>query len=197
MYCPGHQKGTAKRQFRALMLAEDGFSPAEMMATIGITVLVLSLSVLGLNSKFIGLGMTAQSVANDVRLARVAAVTRGAHYRVIIGANWYRTERLQDNDHDRIWMLDTSVPANSEELPGGVTMTATTGNQTGSGTGVASIIEFDGRGMVVPPQGGTLPSIMTISIRGSADPNAMRGTLNVFVWPSGQVELLRNGEAHL
>jgi hypothetical protein len=165
------------------------------MVTIGITVMVLSLSVLGLNSNSVSAGAMAQNVANEVRLARAAAVTRGAHYRIVLGADWYTTERLQDEDDDKVWTLDTTAPTKRRELIGGVTMTASTGNTSETAAGTASIIEFDTRGMVVAGSG-TIPPMMTVAVVGSDADNAIGGTSYVYVWPSGQVELLQGDEVH-
>lgn len=178
--------------FRDQIRSAAGTSPAELMVTIAITVMVLCLSILGLNSKFTSTSAMAQAVANDVRLARVAAVTRGVHYRIVLGNSWYRTERMQDSNNDKIWDTDTAVPAPQRDLEGGVTMVATTGNTSGT----SSVIEFDTRGMVVPKAGTTLPAIMTVTITGSSDRRAVRGTSNLYIWPSGQVQLLHAGETH-
>lgn len=164
--------------------------------TIAITVMVLSLSVLGLNDKFISTSAMAQNLSNDVRLARMAAVTRGAHYRVAFGTNWYRTERLQDNNRDRIWIPDTSVAAQQRQMEGGVTLAPNTGVTGSTAAGSAQVIEFDTRGMVVASAGGTIPPLMTVAIIGSTQPRGMRGTSYLYVWPSGQVELLHAGEVH-
>lgn len=182
----------ARAPFLDQIHSAAGTSPAELVVTIGITVMVLGLSVLGLNSKFTSTGAMAQEIANDVRLARVSAVTRGAHYRVVLGTNWYRTERLQDNNNDKVWDADTTSPSRQRELEGGVTIVPNTGNVSGS----ASVIEFDTRGMVVPAAGDTVPSMMTVAINGSSDARAVRGASYLYIWPSGQVQLLHAGEAH-
>lgn len=173
-----------------------GTSPMELMVTIAITVMVLSLSVLGLNDKFISTSALATNLTNDVRLARVAAVTRGVHYRVAIGTDWYRTERLQDNDRDRIWVPDTSVPAQQRQMDSGVTLAPNTGVTGTTTVGSAQVIEFDTRGMVVASAGGTIPPLMTVAVIGGTGPRGMPGTSYVYVWPSGQVELLHSGEVH-
>lgn len=181
----------ARLRYRELVWTDRGTSGPELMVTIAITVMVLSVGMLGLNQKFIDTSVMAQSVANDVRMARVNAVTRGAHYRVTLGSDWYRTERLQDNNNDRVWDPDTSTPAQLRQMKGGVTLTAATGTQTGG----ASTLEFDTRGMVVAGAGGTVPSMMTVAITGSTDARAERGTSYLYIWPSGQVQLLHAGEA--
>lgn len=162
------------------------------MVTIGITVMVLSLSVLGLNAKFTSTMGMAKQIANDVRMARVSAVTRGAHYRVVMSSSWYRTERLQDTNNDKIWDVDSTYPTQQRDLEGGVTIVPSTGNVSGSN----SIVEFDTRGMVVPAVGGTVPTTMTVAINGSSARTAVRGTSYLYIWPSGQVELLQAGEVH-
>lgn len=164
------------------------------MVTICITTIVLGLSVLGLNDKFISTSAMAQGVANDVRLARIAAVTRGAHYRVVLGNTWYRTERLQDNNNDRIWDPDTTVPPTLRELTGGVTMVPNTGRTTIAGGATAGMLEFDSRGMVVPAAGSSVPAMMTVQIHGANNARAVKGTSILYVWPSGQVQLLHAGE---
>jgi hypothetical protein len=50
--------------------------------------------------------------------------------------------------------------------------------------------------MVIPKAGSSVPNIMTVTINGSTAANAMHGTMYVYVWPSGQVELLTSGEVH-
>ena len=182
----------ARKSFLDLIHGTAGASLAELTATIAITGIVLSLSVLGLNSKFTSTSSMAQSIANEVRLARVAAVTRGAHYRVLMSGSWYRTERLQDSNNDKIWDTDTAVASRQNDLEGGVTLVPNTGNTIGT-TGV---IEFDTRGMVVPKAGTTVPTIMTVAIIGASDRRAVSGTSYLYVWPSGQVELLHAGEVH-
>lgn len=186
----------ARAGLRDRLNSAAGTSPAELLVTIAITVMVLSLSVLGLKDTFISTSQMAQTVANDVRLARIAAVTRGAHYRVAFGSDWCRTERLQDNNQDRIWIPDTSVAARHRKMEGGVTLSANTGVSADTAAGAAKVLEFDTRGMVVASAGGTVPTLMTVAITGSSAPGAMNGTSNLYIWPSGQVQLLHSGEVH-
>lgn len=164
----------------------------DLVVSLGITSLLLGVSVLTLRGTFTDLRSSAQSVTAEIRKARMYAVTRGAHYRMSLAGDWYKTERLQDNNNDGIWQVDTSYPAAPQQnLPGGISMTANTGN-TSSGT---PVIEFDSRGMVVPQSGSTVPNLMTITVVGQPG-DTMIGTLYVYVWPSGQVELLTSNEVH-
>jgi Tfp pilus assembly protein FimT len=175
--------------------AEVGSTMVDLMVSVGITSLLLGVSVITLKGSFTDLSSSAQTLAGDIRRARMYAVTRGAHYRMTFASTWFKSERLQDNDNDGVWQVDTNHSSPQRNLQGGITMAANTGNSTGSGAGATPVIEFDSRGMVVPKAGTTVPGIMTIAVQGDAG-DSMVGTLYVYVWPSGQVELLTSGEVH-
>lgn len=184
------------RSRRGRMPGNGGGIMLDVLISLGITLILLGVCVTGLRQNFTNLPVAAQAVANDLRKARMYAITRGAHYRMTLASNWYKSERLQDNDNDGVWQIDTGYTSRQQDFKGGVTMVANTGNTTGSGSGTSSVVEFDTRGMVVPQAGSTVPSIMTVTINGNNAVNTMRGTLYVYVWPSGQVELLKSGEVH-
>jgi Tfp pilus assembly protein FimT len=187
----------AQRHYRLTQTV--GSTLLEVISALGITGLVLGLSAMGIKRTLTDVGVSAQAVANDVRKARTYAVTRGAHYRIVLSSAWYRTDRLQDSNNDGVWEPQQGGTAAPQvNLASGVTMFPNTGNSTGSGSGTAGVIEFDSRGMVVPSPGGTVPGIMTLTIKGPEATGGGHGagTLYVYVWPSGQVELLRSWEVH-
>lgn len=167
----------------------------DLVVSLGVTSVLLGLSVMSLRGTYTDLGLAAQNVAAELRKARMYAITRGAHYRMTLATGWHKTERLQDNDNDGVWQVDTTYPSTQQDFKGGVTMVANTGNSVGGDSG-SPVIEFDTRGMVVPKAGTSVPSIMTVTINGATSANAMKGTLYVYVWPSGQVELLNSSEVH-
>jgi hypothetical protein len=164
----------------------------DLVVSMGITSLLLATSVISLRSNFTDLGVAAQTVTSELRKTRMNAQTRGAHYRMTLASGWFKSERLQDTDNDGVWQVDTGYPSLQRNFEGGVSMVANTGNVVGT----APVVEFDTRGMIVPQAGSTVPNIVTVTINGSTDTNAMHGTLYVYLWPSGQVGLRTSGEVH-
>jgi type II secretory pathway pseudopilin PulG len=161
---------------------ERGTTILEVLISVGIILIALGGSVLGLNRTFADLTSAGQTFANDLRLARMNAVTRGAHYRVSWGDTSYRTERLIDLDGNGIWELDPQAPPVLRRLPAGISL----GNLGADG----NAFEFDTRGMVVPPSSAT-PDVVALAVGETGNPAL---AIRIEVWPSGQVYLASGGD---
>lgn len=163
-------------------LNRRGTSLIEILAATGIVGILLGGSVLGLNATFNDLSSSSQQFAGDVRLARMNAVTRGAHYRVVWSGKSYKTERLVDSDGDGVWATDLAVPPQTRKLPAGITLAGSAGAQ---GT---QFVEFDTRGMVVTPTNES-PAIVLVGISKAAPGSRNSGKVDIEIWPSGQIYL--------
>ncbi len=168
---------------RPLALTERGTSLIEVIVTTGIIGLLLGGSVLGLKSTYNDLGSSSQTFASDVRVARMDAVTRGSHFRVAWTSKSYKTQQLQDDDGNGVWQTDTGVQAQTRYLPGGVTMA------TAPGGAAVQNVEFDTRGMVVTPANGS-PGVVVVGVKGAPHGGRVSGTMDIEIWPSGQIYML-------
>jgi len=157
---------------------ESGTSILEIVVTLGVVILVVGLSALSLNRTFADLGTASQGFINDLRQARLYAVTRGVHYRLSWTSTAYTLIRLQDSDQDGDWDVDGQVDPQTVNLPLGVSMAT-----VGEGGALPQAVEFDTRGMVVPDLDQTL-GVVRVAISKTERPS---GTVQVEIWPSGQV----------
>jgi Tfp pilus assembly protein FimT len=167
--------------FEARTWSQHGSTIPEVLVTVSVIAVTLSGSVLALNSTYEDRRTAGQSFVNDVRMARMNAVTRGSHYRVTWSNNIYTIRRLQDDNDDGAWAVDDEVPAQIRELDGGVKIAV----KSSPASPVDPEIEFDTRGMVVD-ENGDLRDIIEITL---TDTGTAGGTSNVEVWPSGQIYL--------
>ena len=149
-----------------------------MLVAVAIMGLMSALSISNFNRSRSGLnlGNATESLAGNIRLARVNAVSRGARYRVTLGSNSYSIQRLQDDDGDGVWEPDGAFPAQEIELPKGIIING----------GADAEIEFNTRGLLAPLPDGTLPDVIPIYLSGADESQSE----TVEVWPSGQVQRL-------
>jgi type II secretory pathway pseudopilin PulG len=167
-------------------LGHDGTTMLEVLVTASVIAIALSGSVLALNSMFEVRRTAAQMFVNDLRTARMNAVTRGAHYRVTWSGETYVIERLQDTDGDGIWQTDVEATPQARELSGGVSIQTVSDAAATAGPSV----EFDTRGMVTASDGSEQEDVVEVALSEAADGHSPRGTSHVEVWPSGQIYLL-------
>lgn len=167
-------------------LNERGTSLIEILATAGIIGILLGGAVLGLNATFNDLTSSSQAFAGDVRLARMDAVTRGVHFRVVWSGTSYKTERLVDTDGDGNWKPVLGAPPQIRALPAGITLGSAGGDQG------AQSVEFDTRGMVVTPESGS-PEVVVVGVSKAAPTSRNSGTVDIEIWPSGQIYLSAGG----
>jgi len=154
-----------------------------VLVTIGVITLVTGLSVTGITGRYDSHNAATGTLLNQLRLARMNAMTRGAHYRVTLNGNTHSLERLQDNDGDGEWAADTQVGPDVVELPDDVALSAEGGVAATGGLSV----EFDTRGMLVVPSGATT-GVVELSVTAIGGMDA--GKVNrIEVWPSGQIQL--------
>jgi prepilin-type N-terminal cleavage/methylation domain-containing protein len=171
-------RSSPRRQFRrrrglSRLADERGMSLIELITVLGLIGLVGALAIPRLNSSTLDLSNTTQTFVADVRLARAYAVSRGAHYRVIITSNSYSVQRLQDDDGDDVWEPEGSPQ--TMELPAEISLSFE--------GGADGQVEFDTRGLVLPR-----PDSGIYEIEGVTISDAARGrSALVQVWPSGQV----------
>jgi Tfp pilus assembly protein FimT len=164
---------------------ERGTTIPEVLVTVSVIALALSGSVLALNSTFEDRRTASQAFVNDLRMARMNAVTRGAHYRVTWTGDVYTIERLQDENGDGIWQSDDESVPQTRELSGGISISTSSSESTAPDE---PGVEFDTRGMVVDSDG-ELRDVVHVAISEAADGTTGGGTSHIEVWPSGQVYL--------
>ena len=155
---------------------EQGLSLVEVMVAITILALMIALAVPNFNRNGLNRMNAAENLAGNIRLARADAVSRGARYRVTLGANSYLMQRLQDDDGDGVWEPDSAFGTREIELPSGVTITE----------GASEEIEFTSRGLLAPLSDGTPPDVISIYLSSASESRSEA----IEVWPSGQVQRL-------
>lgn len=158
------------------LTSEQGLSLVEVLVAVTILALMVALAVPNFNRSGLNRMNAAESLAGNIRLARANAVSRGARYRVTLGANSYLIQRLQDDDGDGVWEPDSAFGTQEIELPSGVTITE----------GASVEIEFTSRGLLAPLSDGTPPDVISIYVS-SVSENQSEA---IEVWPSGQVQRL-------
>lgn len=150
-----------------------GFTLTELMVTLTIVGLLGALAMSSVDKSALNLSSGAQDLMANLRIARANANGRGVHFRVTMGTSSYTIQRLkQDNAGN--WIVDTAFPTQTVKAPRGISFSVTHGD---------GVIEFDTRGLVVPPAGQTVAEIEAIRISDSIKNRAQ----NLNVWPSGQV----------
>ena len=167
------------------LFSNAGATLFELLVTVSVIGVLLGVSVLGIRGTYFDFATSKQRVVNDLRLTRSNANTKGAHFRVLFGSGSYFIERLQDEDGDGVWDSDPELEPQEINLPDGVGVTL---SLFGGGGTDASAVEFDTRGMVVPPDGKMVADLTEIIIRDLKTGEAVV----VQVWPSGQVQLSSN-----
>ena len=155
-----------------MLAGEKGLTVIEMIATLGIIGILMGIAISSFGSKTLALSSATQDLLGALRVARANATGRGVHFRVTVNANSYSIQRLQDPDGDGNWSPDGA--AQQVDLPNPAFV-----NNAGAGTA----IEFDTRGLLVPPDDNTPASVITIQIENPDN----GGTKEIQVWPSGQI----------
>ncbi len=155
--------------------SQSGSSLAEVMVTIGIVTGLMGVGIMSLERGYMNLPMAKQTLVNDLRKARMQATLKGAHFRFDAGSNEYVITRLSDEDGDGAWEANDDFTPTKVELPSGYSLMV-------SSSGSTAVAEFDGRGLLVPQDDGSL-SIVTVTVTGSSGESEV-----VQIWPSGQVE---------
>lgn len=141
----------------------------EIVATLGIAAVMATVAAPVLNGRLVALSSATDSLSGVLKLARANSASRGAHFQVTIDTNSATTERLQAAGGS--W-----VPTGDQQY---VEFPTPAYVSSGSGT----VIEFDTRGLIVPPIPGTPATLETIVLT-----NADTGkTKTLEIWPSGQV----------
>jgi Tfp pilus assembly protein FimT len=171
------------RQWCRRSLGQRGTSLPEVVVTIGVISLVTGLSVTGITGRYDTLNSAASTLLNQLRLARMNSITRGAHYRITLSDDTYKLERLQDNDGNGVWDLDTQNTPQEVTVPDEIALSA----EGGVGTPDGSSIEFDSRGMLAVPSG-ISNGVVEIFVTAVAGINAGRVS-RIEVWPSGQIQI--------
>ncbi len=156
-------------------MGNRGSGLPEMVATVGVVAILMSIAVLGLSRRFVDLESAHQELTNTVRQLRLRSTIQGAHYRLTGMTDSYEVRRLEDSDGDGLWVPDSGVSAQTVELPPGVTI------EVAKISGATTPIEFDTRGVAVDPLGAEA-EVIRITLT-----DAAARTRTVEVWPSGQV----------
>lgn len=170
---------TATDQRNGRWGSQAGSTLAEVLVTIGIVTGLMGVGVLSLDRGYLDLATARQNLVNDLRRARMQATLKGAHYRFEAAGSQYVITRLEDDDGDGEWQVDSSYEPKVVELPTGFSVLTYGSGATGAASAVA---EFDGRGLLVPESDGTL-TIISVTV---SDAEGKTETLQI--WPSGQVE---------
>lgn len=156
----------------SLLRSQRGMSLIELLVTVGILSIMIAVAVPRLNSSILNLPLVEQSLIGDIRMARAHATTQGAHYRVSIYSDSYSVQRLVAVDG--VWEPDSRFPAQTVELPHGVSFSE----------GAGAVIEFTTRGLLADQADGTPAAVVSITVHDALH----NETKTVEVWPSGQVE---------
>lgn len=158
--------------------SQVGSSLVELMVTVGIVTGIMGVGVLSLDRGYMNLPMAQEALVNDLRRARMQATLKGAHFRFETASSHYVITRLSDSDGDGEWEENQEFPPKTIDLPPGFSVAVSAG-------GSSSFAEFDGRGLLVPEDDGSL-SVVTVTITGEAGKSGA-----VQIWPSGQVEQVK------
>lgn len=150
---------------------EKGLSLVELLVTIAMVSVMGALAIPRLNQSTLNLSTATQTLVGSIRMARADAVSRGTRYRVVLGTNSYTVQRLQLNG-DGEWVPASTTEA--VELPPGISLSVVDGD---------GVIEFNTRGLIVPPPDEEVAEIEQVSVHDSHDGD----TKHLAVWPSGQV----------
>jgi type II secretory pathway pseudopilin PulG len=152
---------------------ETGLSVIELLVAIALIGVMGALAIPRLNQSVLNLSSATQNLVGNIRMTRANAVSRGAHYRITLGATSYSIERLH-LDADGNWVPDPGYPSEDWDLPSGISLNVTSGD---------GIIEFDTRGLIVPPPDEDASEIEEVTIHDSQDGD----NKHLEIWPSGQV----------
>jgi prepilin-type N-terminal cleavage/methylation domain-containing protein len=157
------------REDVALLGNQKGISLIEIVATLAIAGVMATVAVPALSGRLIALSSATDSLAGVLKVARANSASRGAHFQVTIDTNSATTERLQASGGS--W-----VPTGDQQY-----VEFPTPAYVSSGS--VTVIEFDTRGLIVPPSPGTPAALETIVLTDASTGN----TKTLQIWPSGQV----------
>lgn len=165
-----------------MRLDQKGSTLPEALVTLALAGVVMAIGAVGLRANYLDLSSAQQNLVNDLRRARMMATRKGVHYRVTFGSGSYQIERMKESELTAgLWQVDEVVEPESIELPAELSL------GVASDSGGASV-EFDTRGMVVPPSSSTTNEIVTVTLSEGNDEKLVR------IWPSGQIERTQNVE---
>jgi Tfp pilus assembly protein FimT len=159
-----------------------GTTFTEALATISLAAIVASLGAVGVSRHYLDMATTGQELLNSLRQARMEATRRGAHHRVALFPTSYRVERMADTDGNGLWEDDSSAPSQQVALPRHLSLAVQNAE-------VGTLVEFNSRGMVVGEEGEIQDDMIEIVLTDSRSDE----TMQIRVWPSGQIELSRPG----
>ena len=147
---------------------QAGLTLIELLVTVAMISAVAAIAVPQFTGQRFGLWTAHDQLVQDLRRARIDAITKGDHFEVeIVDDGSYRTWRLDDDDGDGTW-TPSGDALRERTLPSGVTFTA----------GVGATFEFNTRGLMV------IPDAADSLVLHDASTGKTR---TVTVWPSGQV----------
>jgi prepilin-type N-terminal cleavage/methylation domain-containing protein len=151
-----------------------GFTLIEMLTTVAILGIVLAVALPHLDRRRMDINKLTQSLVGDIRLARLRAITGGAHYAVkatsgIEGNRGYEVVQMEETG-DGDWV---------EAVDGWKRVVPLSSGMSVSGGEEGFSVEFNTRGMLVSSE---VPVAATIT----DDFGAVR---NFTVWPLGQVHV--------
>lgn len=151
---------------------QAGFSLMELIVVMGIIAGTLAIGIPRFNRSTLNLSSAEQALIATLRTARANATGRGVHFRVTIASTSYTVQRLK-LDVSGNWVADGMFPSQTFSAPPTISFSIVSGD---------GVVEFDSRGMVVPPPGLAVSEIETLRVRDTRT----NTTKNISVWPSGQ-----------
>lgn len=153
--------------------------------TIGLALILAGITALTVRSTRFDFSSARDRVVNQVRNARMDAVTRGAHYRVTFEETAIEIQRLADPDEDGVWEPDPNSEPKRIDFPAGVVVELQPGGVGGQPTG--QTVEFDTRGMLARGPDGSMPDKVTVTLKNTST----GATRTLEIWPSGQIVVPR------
>jgi prepilin-type N-terminal cleavage/methylation domain-containing protein len=150
--------------------SSSGFSILELLTVIGLISILSALTVSRLNQGFATIDGAASELRGNLRLARLKAVAEGYHYRIqLTSSSVYQLSRLlPPTPPATAWTaVDNSQIVRTVTLPSNVFF---------NNIGYPLTYEFDSRGTMISSN-----ALITLIL---SQPGR---TLNVFLFPSGQV----------